>query len=136
MRSLSRDSASGVEIMSLDSGPGVANFNECLRDGYSTAGTPGTGLGAVQRMADDVSISSTPGRGSIVLARVRSRSAAKPPVRPTLRVGAVSLPAPGETVCGDAYAIRVSGQAARVLVADGLGHGPGGALVVAGEQHR
>jgi anti-sigma regulatory factor (Ser/Thr protein kinase) len=116
-----------VEMIAVDDGPGMGDVNACLRDGYSTAGTPGTGLGAVQRMADDVSISSTPGRGSIVLARVRARTAAKPAARPALRIGAISLPAPGESVCGDAYAIRVAGHGARVLVADGLGHGPGAA---------
>jgi len=35
----------GVEVLALDRGPGVADLAACLRDGFSTAGTPGTGLG-------------------------------------------------------------------------------------------
>ena len=33
-------------------GPGMADVARCLRDGYSSGGTPGTGLGAVQRLSD------------------------------------------------------------------------------------
>src|SRR6185295_9718748 len=40
-----------VEIFALDEGPGIANMTDCLRDGYSTAGSPGNGLGAVTRLS-------------------------------------------------------------------------------------
>src|SRR6185436_1518023 len=40
-----------VEVVALDRGPGMANVTRCLEDGYSTAGSPGTGLGAVQRLS-------------------------------------------------------------------------------------
>src|SRR5688572_898685 len=38
-----------VEILSADKGPGMADVERCLEDGYSTNGTPGNGLGAVRR---------------------------------------------------------------------------------------
>jgi serine phosphatase RsbU (regulator of sigma subunit) len=42
-------------------------------------------------------------------------------------MAAIQLPAPGESVCGDGWAARVEGARCRLLVADGLGHGPGAA---------
>ena len=45
----------------------------CLTDGYSTAGTPGTGLGAVRRLANEFDIYSAPGEGTIVMARFGAR---------------------------------------------------------------
>ena len=41
-----RGEAVGVELIAMDRGPGMVNPAECMRDGYSTAGSPGTGLGA------------------------------------------------------------------------------------------
>src|SRR5271154_6759271 len=35
-----------VELIALDQGPGMADVEGCLADGYSTAGSQGTGLGA------------------------------------------------------------------------------------------
>jgi len=40
-----------------------------------------------------------------------------------LQIGAVCVPAPGETVCGDSWAVRQMGERAFVLMVDGLGHG-------------
>src|SRR6478609_11868269 len=41
-----------MEILALDRGPGIADLSRALQDGYSTGGTPGTGLGAIKRMAE------------------------------------------------------------------------------------
>jgi hypothetical protein len=40
------------------------------------------------------------------------------------RVGAISLCAPGEHVCGDGWAFALDGDRGAMMVADGLGHGP------------
>ena len=42
----------GIEILALDKGSGITDINRALQDGYSTANSPGTGLGAVNRFAD------------------------------------------------------------------------------------
>src|SRR5215469_17876446 len=39
----------GVELLALDQGPGIADIKKSLADGHSTAGTSGTGLGAIRR---------------------------------------------------------------------------------------
>ena len=123
LRDLTQDSIPGVEILSLDPGPGVANFSECMRDGYSTAGTPGTGLGAVKRASHVFAVHSQPGVGTALLSEVW----AKPP---TFRKGlqwqcsGLNVADSRETVCGDRWAEQHSiPNVIRVMIADGLGHG-------------
>ncbi|HVR53406.1 MAG TPA: ATP-binding protein, partial [Pseudorhodoferax sp.] len=111
-----------VEVLALDDGPGIADPARALVDGFSTGGTPGTGLGAVRRLASDFDLHSEAGVGTVVLARVRPEGLHRP--QRAFRWGAVMLCAPGEQVCGDAWALALDGSAAAVLMADGLGHGP------------
>ncbi|MDB5954378.1 MAG: signal transduction protein fusion protein : serine/threonine protein kinase [Ramlibacter sp.] len=113
-----------VEVLSIDEGPGIANVDRSMRDGFSTGGTSGTGLGAVRRLAQDFDVHSTMPGGTVVLARVRSAQAAEPAQGLAACVGAVSLRAPGEQVCGDGWCFALDGERAAVMVADGLGHGP------------
>jgi anti-sigma regulatory factor (Ser/Thr protein kinase) len=112
-----------VELVAIDRGPGMASIERALRDGYSTGGTQGTGLGAVRRLADDWDLFSAPGAGTAVMARVGGRGIRGPTADGDLRVAGVSLPAPGETACGDAWAWRLGAGRWMLLVADGLGHG-------------
>lgn len=111
-----------VEVIAIDHGPGIPDVERSLGDGFSTGGTPGTGLGAVRRLAQHFDLhTSTPG-GTIVVARVRAGGPA--PADTAAIIGAVSLAAPGERVCGDGWAFALQGDRAAVMVADGLGHGP------------
>jgi hypothetical protein len=93
----------------------------CLRDGYSTAGSPGTGLGAIIRQSEAFDLFSWPGLGTAALARLRrdrrDHAAAPSPY------GAVSLPKPGEDVCGDGWSARLRPDGLTLMVVDGLGHG-------------
>ncbi|WP_407530775.1 ATP-binding protein [Methylobacterium oryzisoli] len=116
----------GVEIIALDRGAGVADVADALRDGHSTGGSSGTGLGAVRRQSQAFDIAAWPGRGLAVLARISSTASksatSQPPQVP--RFGAVAVPLRGEAVNGDAYCIRPHNDGWTALVADGLGHGP------------
>jgi anti-sigma regulatory factor (Ser/Thr protein kinase) len=120
------DEGCEFEMLSIDSGPGMADVDRCLRDGYSSGGTPGTGFGAVQRLSTDFSVFSVAGKGTVILSRVWVPSmrtqAAVPPSR--FAYAGICLAAPGEIVSGDAWEIRVVGDKARIAMADGLGHGP------------
>lgn len=116
-----------IELLSLDDGPGMADVQACLRDGYSTAGSAGEGLGAVSRLADDFDIHTRAGEGSVILARFyRDRDASGDARRPGggFAVGAVCVAAPGERVSGDGWGVALHDGRADVVVADGLGHGP------------
>ncbi|UUX94751.1 ATP-binding protein [Aquabacterium sp. J223] len=111
--------AGTVELLALDHGPGMDDPQRCLDDGFSTGPTPGTGFGAVRRLSREFGVYSRPGVGTVVLSRVG------PPVPvPAIAWGAAHLPAPGETVCGDGFAVQVDGHGACALLLDGLGHGP------------
>ncbi len=123
LRGLEREGSPGIEVLVLDKGRGIVDIAHSLTDGVSTCGTPGTGLGAVRRIADVFDLYSRPGHGTAVLAQIYTRRHAQRDGLPHLVVGAVSVPLHGETVCGDAWAVRRSGLRDEILVADGLGHG-------------
>ncbi|MEP6504282.1 MAG: anti-sigma regulatory factor, partial [Betaproteobacteria bacterium] len=48
-----------VEVLAVDTGPGMADIDHCLRDGVTSSTTPGTGLGAVRRLSDEFAAFST-----------------------------------------------------------------------------
>lgn len=124
LRVLEPELGDGIEVLTIDRGPGMASVAECVRDGYSTGGTPGTGLGAIRRLADDFDLFSQPDRGTVLVARVRARQAGRRPVRAPLLLGAISMPYPGEQVCGDCWALKLRARHAdTLLLVDGLGHG-------------
>lgn len=120
-------SGSGVECLALDKGPGMADVEAALRDGYSTAGSLGSGLGAITRGAHRADIYSRPGLGTAILVRLRQGPppVAGPPSDPI--AGAVSTPKPGEEACGDAWCVKPHAAGLVLMVADGLGHGPAAA---------
>jgi anti-sigma regulatory factor (Ser/Thr protein kinase) len=111
----------GVEILSLDQGPGIGNVAASLRDGFSTSGTPGTGLGAMSRLATRFDIHAPAGGGTALLAALRPGGRCAPAA--AFEVGGVAVPAPGETVCGDAWVALPVVDGIKVMVVDGLGHG-------------
>lgn len=113
---------SWLDVISLDRGPGIDDVARCLTDGFSTGGSSGTGLGAVSRQANTFDIYSLPSKGTAVFARIAatesSPKASKFDWATTLRS------APGETECGDAWAIEMENGRLSLMIADGLGHGP------------
>jgi anti-sigma regulatory factor (Ser/Thr protein kinase) len=115
---------SGVECLALDKGPGIVDIDAALRDGHSTTGTSGTGLGAIARGSHAFDIYSQPSLGTAVLARLYKGRPSRSAAEPAPFAGAVSLPKDGEDVCGDAWRLIPTGAGMKLMVADGLGHGP------------
>lgn len=119
VRELPKGADCEIEILAIDHGPGVRNIAEALRDGYSTGGTAGTGLGAVKRLSNSFDIYTQAGKGTVV------RSFFGSPERVSkFEIGGISIALAGESACGDGWDIIESGTTTRVLLADGLGHGP------------
>jgi anti-sigma regulatory factor (Ser/Thr protein kinase) len=110
---------SGLEVLAMDGGKGMADVGRCMEDGYSTAGSPGTGLGAIKRLTDDMRTYSRAGLGTAIMARIRQR----PGSGRGMLVGAVLAPYPGEQVCGDNWSFRQTPGGPTLLLADGAGHG-------------
>ena len=125
LRAIERGEAVGIELMVLDRGPGIADVHRCLRDGFSTGGTPGTGLGAISRLSEGFAIYSLPDQGTALLARIWK----SPPVENDARyqVGVICAAKPDETECGDGWAAKLEAGRLRLLISDGLGHGPAAA---------
>jgi anti-sigma regulatory factor (Ser/Thr protein kinase) len=119
----SGESGSGIEVLALDRGRGMENVATCLRDGYSSAGTRGNGLGAVMRQSHFVDIASWLGVGTAVLARIEAGEPKHPHKTSRSGWGAVSIAMPGEGVCGDSWSVSDDGDVHTFFVADGLGHG-------------
>lgn len=65
---LARPGAVGVQLVSLDRGPGIGDLELAMTDGFSTGGGLGGGLPAVRRLMDEFEIESHPG-GTRVTAR-------------------------------------------------------------------
>ena len=111
--------APGIDLVTIDAGPGLPDVSAALRDGHSTAGTLGIGLGAIRRLADFCDLYSVPGHGTALAARFWPA----PSPSPTRWAGLVR-PITGETECGDVYGAIQSGEVVTAVLCDGLGHGP------------
>ena len=118
---LERDERRGVGLMGLDKGPGIADLAKCLRDGFSTGGSPGTGLGAIRRLSQVFDVYSQPGQGTMVLAQLWPDGRAPGP--PHMECGAIVIPKPNEVECGDRWCYVERAGGALVMGVDGLGHG-------------
>jgi anti-sigma regulatory factor (Ser/Thr protein kinase) len=89
-----------IEIVVIDSGPGVTDVPAMMEDGVSTRGTLGIGLGAIRRIANRFEMYSVPHEGTIMVAAFA-----------------------GESACGDSWAWHATDEMVAIVVADGLGHG-------------
>ncbi|HEV7860349.1 MAG TPA: ATP-binding protein [Pyrinomonadaceae bacterium] len=132
--------AEGLELFYWDTGPGIYNMDRAIRDGVSTSGSLGAGLGAISRLMDEFDVYSTmrltgrlaaPQRrtshGTVLLARKWTSNGKQAADAADLaqRIGVWSRPHPDEDLNGDAYFMRQRGGRTLFAVIDGLGHGPG-----------
>jgi anti-sigma regulatory factor (Ser/Thr protein kinase) len=118
-----RGDGMALDLVAVDKGVGMLDVGKCLRDGFSTGGTPGTGLGAIQRLSQAFDLYSLPDKGTVVAARLWPRAPVRDlPVRP-LDVAAILKPKSGETACGDGWALLERLDGFTLLGIDGLGHG-------------
>ena len=120
-RIIERAGIRGVEVLAIDKGPGIANFAASMRDGHSTSGTPGHGLGALQRMTSGFEVWSRPGAGTLLRFEVWPEPNAAAPA--ALAAGIMFAQKKGEPVCGDGWAVLQARAGLLVFVVDGLGHG-------------
>ena len=112
--------APGIELVTVDAGPGITDVPAALRDGASTAGTLGIGLGAIRRASDFCAVFSLPGRGTALAARFLAQRR-----DPGLEGWAgLTRPLGDEAECGDNYIAHRTGPVITAMLCDGLGHGP------------
>jgi anti-sigma regulatory factor (Ser/Thr protein kinase) len=109
----------GIELVTIDTGPGFRDTAAALRDGHSTSGTLGIGLGAIRRLADFCDLYSTPGHGTTLVARFWPS-----PREGVARRAGLVRPMAGETECGDVFGVAETDAGVTGVLCDGLGHGP------------
>ncbi len=123
-RMFSEDDNIGAEIISIDSGPGMADTAKMMEDGMSTANTLGHGFGAMKRLSDVFEVYSLKNWGTIVLARIYRTERAVASKRPRIEVGSIVVAKPSETLSGDGFYSHEDKDHLKVFLGDGLGHGP------------
>ncbi|HTA02806.1 MAG TPA: anti-sigma regulatory factor [Streptosporangiaceae bacterium] len=114
----------GIELVTIDSGPGLRDVPAALRDGHSTAGTLGIGLGAIRRLADFCDLYSVPGHGTALVARFWPVPGQAASGCAGLSCAGLIRPIASEVESGDAFAAVRTGQTLTAVLCDGLGHGP------------
>lgn len=68
-RSLQRDGCQGLELCFIDHGPGIADLELAMQEGYSTSGGLGLGLPGARRLVDEMELESKPGRETTITLR-------------------------------------------------------------------
>jgi serine/threonine-protein kinase RsbT len=63
---LNDDNRRGVRLVFEDQGPGIADVALAMKDGYTSGGGLGLGLGGAKRLSNEFEIESTPGAGTRV----------------------------------------------------------------------
>lgn len=111
-----------IEIISIDEGPGFNDLTNMLLDGVSSVNTLGHGLGSIQRLSDFFSIYSQKGWGTILIARIY-KTEFKLNVQP-VTLASLVVPKPSEVVSGDGCTYKTTERYFKLLLMDGLGHGP------------
>ncbi|HSI85756.1 MAG: ATP-binding protein [Candidatus Methylacidiphilales bacterium] len=129
LRKLVSGKRRGVEMLAIDRGPGMTDLNRCMADGYSTTGTVGNGLGSIKRLSHVFEAHST-NSGTAIVSQMWSEPASSitgpDACYPSLNIGAICIPYPHETICGDSWTwspASSEGHHSQIFIADGLGHG-------------
>ncbi len=127
----------GIEIWCCDSGNGISNFKDAMKDGQSAANTLGLGLGSIRRLSDELEIDPET-NGAIKEFYFNDNALHQNCIRSRkwlpkkqwlgkhkeLEIGAASRSKPGEQLNGDAFVVsHVNSHITVAAVIDGLGHG-------------
>lgn len=114
-----------MELISIDHGPGMTDPSKMMADGFSSSSTMGIGLGSIKRLSDQFDLYSQKDWGTIILSRIYKNTFSEniPPVS-QVEVCPIILAMPGQSCSGDGFYYKTTDKHFKLLVADGLGHGP------------
>ena len=113
-----------IELISIDNGPGMMNPTRMIQDGMSTSKTLGHGLGSIKRLSHEFDLYSQVGWGTIVLSRVYNEPEKLKDKKNPLIIRPIIVAKPGETKSGDGFVFKKTEKYIKLMLADGLGHGP------------
>src|SRR5215203_429777 len=120
----------GIEILSIDNGPGMTDVSRMVADGVSTKNTLGQGLGAMKRLSDVFQVFSQKDWGTVILVRKFKEQLSAFQKPPKAEIRSIVVSKPGEKECGDGYYHTITSDYVKVFLGDGLGHGVEAAKVV------
>lgn len=120
----------GLEILAVDSGPGISDLKGMMVDGATTKNSLGQGLGAIKRLSDQFQVYTQKGWGTLQLLRLYKEELPHTRKRAMIDVRSLLLPKPGETECGDGFHFKHTKEHLKLFLGDGLGHGKEAALAV------
>ena len=123
-KKIQQNNIPGIEIISLDQGPGMRNADHLMQDGVSTTNSMGTGMGAIQRLSDQFDLYSLPDWGTLLLSRIFKEKPEDSLANDDVTFATLMVSYPGEALCGDGIAHKSSNGDHTFLLTDGLGHGP------------
>jgi serine/threonine-protein kinase RsbT len=67
IESLNNDARRGLRLTFSDDGPGIVDLEQAMKDGFTTGGGLGLGLGGAKRLVNEFMIDSKPGQGTTVV---------------------------------------------------------------------
>ena len=67
LQALNNETRRGLKLIFSDEGPGIADVEQALKDGFSTGSGMGLGLSGAKRLANEFEIESAPGQGTKVM---------------------------------------------------------------------
>ena len=114
----------GIEVETVDKGPGIPDVERAITDGYSTAGGLGLGLGAVNRMMDELAIRGGTNGGTVIVCRRWHRASSNLLFEGGIAFGAATRSYRRLPENGDTFVFKQWDRCALAGVIDGLGHGP------------
>lgn len=123
IRPIEMGARTGVDVEAADQGPGIGDVEKSFTDGYSTAGSLGYGLGTVNRLMDEVDVSSAPDCGTRIVCRRWLKSSLPAATRSLWEVAVFTRPRMGTKENGDAFVVKEWDGQLLVGLIDGLGHG-------------
>lgn len=115
----------GIKIESQDDGPGIADIEQAITDGFSTTGSLGYGLGTINRLMDEFEIQSSPGNKpgtKIICLRWQREPIRKRKICP-ISIGVATRSYSNQEFNGDGYIVKCGNEFALIGLIDGLGHG-------------
>jgi anti-sigma regulatory factor (Ser/Thr protein kinase) len=114
-----------LELISIDHGPGMSDPQKMMADGYSSTNTLGMGLGSIKRLSDQFDLFSQKDWGTVILSRIyKKEQAFVIPAGNRLDIRRLIVAMPGQSTSGDGTYYKITERYFKMLVADGLGHGP------------
>lgn len=126
LKIIDNNGRAGIQVESLDNGPGISDVERAMTDGFSTTDGLGCGLGTVNRLMDEFEIISKQNSTSvthIICRKWDSPAVSQSSMLCPLEFGAATRAHPGMSLNGDAFVIKQWDENTLVAVIDGLGHG-------------